>query len=430
MQTLETPHEFASQDPYARIAVAILHLLIGPRFAANFAVELWEGTRIPARSGEGFTLKIADAGTLRLALRHPIDLNAGRAFAAGLLDCEGDLESAVERLYESVQNFKASQVPRLLALLLRLPKRRFPSLREAHLNGRVHSTQRDRAAIGFHYDQPVEFYRTFLGAELVYSCAYFDEGVTSLEKAQEDKLDYVLRKLRLRPGERLLDIGCGWGALVIRAAQRFGAHAHGVTLSVRQFEEAQRRIAAAGVGERASVELRDYRELRDASFDKISSVGMVEHVGRPKLHEYFSKAYALLRPGGLFLNHGIAEQSPGRKGGKVSGFMERFVFPDGDLVAISDSLQFAERSGFEVRDVENLREHYARTLRAWVDNLEANKEMAVAAAGMQAYRTWRLYMAGSAQGFRVGRIAVFQSLLAKPREDGSVEIPMTRRDLY
>ncbi|MDQ6930187.1 MAG: cyclopropane-fatty-acyl-phospholipid synthase family protein [Candidatus Eremiobacteraeota bacterium] len=431
MQALDSPPEGRSGDPDVRVATAILQELFGAHFVENFAIEFWDGSRLPARNAEEFCLKITDPGALRLAFVPPIDLNAGRAFAAGLLDVEGDIEAAVDTLYLCMQKFSKFKGPLLLARLLRLPKRNFPALREAHLHGKIHSAQRDRVAIGFHYDQPVEFYRTFLGSELVYSCAYFDEGIEDVESAQLAKLDYVLRKLRVQPGERLLDIGCGWGALVIRAAQKFGVKAVGITLSRQQFEEAQRRISAAGLQGQASVELQDYREVGAATFDKIASVGMVEHVGRDRLKEYFSKAFSILRRGGLFLNHGIAEQSPGRTGGKVTGFIERFVFPDGELVSISDSLQFAERTGFEVRDVENLREHYMRTLRAWVKNLENAKDHAVEEAGAQAYRTWRLYMAGSAQGFRIGRMGLFQSLLAKPNNDGSIgDLPATRRDLY
>lgn len=429
MQTLER-ETFASGDPHARIALALLHALFRERFADNFAIELWEGTRVPARGTERFVLRVNDAGTLRLALRPPLDLNAGRAFAAGMLEVDGDIEAAVDLLYESVARFKPASAPQLFGLLLRLPKRSFPKLREAALRGKIHSAQRDRAAIGFHYDQPVDFYRTFLDPQLVYSCAYFGDGADTLDAAQTAKLDLVLRKLRVAPGERVLDIGCGWGALLIRAAQHFGARVLGVTLSRTQYEVAQRRILDAGLEGVARVELRDYRELRDGTFDKIASIGMFEHVGRAHLPEYFGKAYALLRPGGSFLNHGISEQSPGRTGGRVSGFMERFIFPDGELVAVSDALQIAERTGFEVRDVENLREHYARTLRAWVANVEHNRERAIAAAGIQAYRAWRLYLAGSAQGFRVGRMGLFQSLLAKPRKDGSVDLPPTRSDLY
>lgn len=384
---------------------------------------------MPSVSGaERFVLLVNSAGALRAAFSPPLELSAGRAFGAGLLDVEGDLELAVDALYRAGTKLRVFDAIRMARLLRRLPKIATPRLRAAKLRGRVHSRARDRAAIGFHYDLPVAFYGCFLDREMVYSCAYFDDGVQSLDEAQAAKLDYSLRKLRLRPHERLLDIGCGWGALVIRAAQH-GARALGITLSRLQYEEAQRRIATAGVGDRARVELRDYRDLRGERFDKIVSIGMFEHVGRSRFAEYFKAAYEALRPGGLFLNHAIADQS--REGdGRARGFMGEFIFPDGELVPVSESLASGERAGFEVRDVENLRGHYARTLRAWIGNLERNRAAAVAAAGEMSYRLWRLYMAGSAQGFSSGRLGVYQSLLARPQGDGSVELPATRRDLY
>ena len=411
-------------------AVEIVKALFGDAYLRSFSVELWDGTLLSASGESRFTLRITDPGALRTAFRPPVDLNAGRAFAAGLLECDGDVESSVDEMYSALERSNKKTQLRIAALAMRLPKAPLPKMREASLHGRVHSRERDRAAIGFHYDQPVEFYRTFLDPEMTYSCGYYDDGVESLAEAQLAKIDHVLRKTRLREGERLLDIGCGWGGLVLRAAQKFGARALGVTLSRAQYDEAQRRIQAAGLQDRVQVEMLDYRELPHTSFDKIVSVGMFEHVGREKLPEYFATAHALLEPGGLFLNHGIADESPSRKGGRASGFIERFVFPDGELVAVSDALRVAETAGFEVRDVENLREHYARTLRAWVANLERNRDVAVAVADEQSYRAWRLYMAGSAQGFRSGRMGLFQSLLAKPRRDGSVDIPATRRDLY
>jgi cyclopropane-fatty-acyl-phospholipid synthase len=421
---------FASADPNARLAAAVLRTLFGEAYARDFNIALWEGTYVPASRQARFTLRVNAPGALRSAFTPPVNLNAGRAFAAGLLDVDGDIEAAVDELFDLVQRPPALTLVKLAMLLRRMPRAHLPQLREAHLRGKRHSLARDRAAIGFHYDQPVEFYSSFLDRDLVYSCAYFDEDVTSLDEAQHAKIDHTLRKLRLAPGERLLDIGCGWGALVIRAAKEFGAHVLGVTLSERQAREARRRIAQAGLQDRARVELLDYRELpREAVFDKIVSIGMFEHVGRDKLTEYFETAYRLLKPGSLFLNHGIAIRERDRRGGKVSGFMGQLVFPDGELETASDCLQFAERAGFEVRDVENLREHYARTLRQWVKNLENNRAQAVAAAGEQSYRAWRLYMAGSAQGFRTGRIGVYQALLAKP-DGGAVSLPATRRDLY
>ncbi|TAM56252.1 class I SAM-dependent methyltransferase [bacterium] len=421
-----------SIDDRRATAVAILRLLFGRDFARTFDIQLWDGTKIEAEEPARFTLLINGPEALRAALLPPDEVSAGRAFVNGLLDCEGDLEAAVGVLHAAFDAFHPRALPALLTLLLRLPKP--PSADhagEARLSGRKHSLERDRAAIGFHYDQPIAFYRSFLDRELVYSCAYFDEHVATLDEAQIAKIDHALRKLRVQAGERLLDIGCGWGALVVRAAERFGARVLGVTLSQRQYEEANRRIQAAGITATARVELRDYRELRrEQSFDKIVSIGMFEHVGRSHLPEYFSTAYALLRPGGLFLNHGIAARRSGRRTKTHAGFVERFVFPDGELVPIGEALQIAEHSGFEVRDVENLREHYARTLRCWVANLERNRTAAVEAADERTFRVWRLYMAGSAQGFASGRMGLHQSLLAKPTKSGSVDIPATRRDLY
>lgn len=418
----------ALRDAEVALAGEALREIFGDAYLQEFGVAFWEGTRLPALGTERFVLCINHVGALRTAFSPPVDLNAGRAFAAGILDVDGDVEHAVDVLLKAGSGISLPRSVALLRALRRLPKCELPRLREARLHGRVHSRERDRLAIGFHYDQPIEFYRTFLDKDMVYSCAYWD-GVDTLDAAQSAKLDYTLDKLRLKAGERLLDIGCGWGALVVRAAERYGAHVLGITLSQMQYEEAQRRIAAALVGNRARVEVRDYRELRGERFDKIVSVGMFEHVGRARLPEYFRAAYDALRPGGLFLNHGISDQSDGRRGGRASGFMERFVFPDGELVAVSDALRIAERCGFEVRDVESLREHYARTLRAWVAGLEAHRDAAVAVGGEEGYRTWRLYMAGSAQGFASGRLGIFQSLLAKPA-DGRVDLPPTRRGLY
>jgi cyclopropane-fatty-acyl-phospholipid synthase len=411
-------------------ALAILERLFGPAFLANFSVRLWDGSELQAQGPSAFTLRINDPGALRAAFRPPVDLNAGRAFASGLLDIEGDIEAAIDALYAAASRLSGLQTVRLLPLLRKLPRAKLPELREAHLRGKRHSIERDRAAIGFHYDQPVEFYQAFLDENLVYSCAYYDDGIATLGEAQLAKIDHILRKLRLQPGETLLDIGCGWGSLVLRAAQKFGAHVLGVTLSRLQFEEAQRRIAAAGLAQRAQVAFSDYRRIAGRQFDKIVSVGMFEHVGRERLSEYFRTVHELLRPGGLFLNHGIANQNPVLANGRATGFMDRLIFPDGELVRISEALTVAEATGFEVRDVENLREHYARTLRAWVANIERNKERAIRAAGEQSYNAWRLYMAGSAQGFRIGRLGLFQSLLAKPRGDGAAGLPATRRDLY
>jgi cyclopropane-fatty-acyl-phospholipid synthase len=416
---------FASSDPHARIAVAVLRRLFGGLYAREFGIALWDGTRVVGAQAERFVLCVNAPAALRAAFSPPIELSAGRAFGAGLLDVEGDLECAVDTLYRAQASLRGFDLVRFVRLVRRLPKTGMPPLREAKLRGRLHSRARDRAAIHFHYEQPIEFYQSFLDRAMVYSCAYWDAGTETLDDAQSAKIDYTLRKLRLRTGERLLDIGCGWGTLVTRAAQ-LGARALGITLSRSQYREARQRIAAAGMEHRAHVELRDYRQLRGERFDKIVSIGMFEHVGRKLFARYFRAAYDALRPGGLFLNHAISD----RAGGTPSAFIRRFIFPDGELVPVSEALAVAERAGFEVRDVESLREHYARTLRAWVGNLERNRAEAVAAAGEVSYRLWRLYLAGSAQGFSTGRIVVYQSLLAKPDADGRADLPATRRDLY
>jgi len=410
-------------------SLTILRTLFGRDFARTFGVELWDGSRVDAAEGPRFTLKLNAPHALRAALLPPLDLSPGRAFVENWIDIAGDVEAAIDALEGAIEAFPRARLPAMLAQLLLLPKPPEPAGEGAQLNGRRHSKKRDAEAIGFHYDQPIAFYRSFLDERMVYSCAYWDDGVGTLDDAQLAKLDYTLRKVRLRPGERLLDIGCGWGALVVRAAQQFGAHALGITLSRSQYEEAQRRIAAAGVGDRVRVELRDYRDLRGETFDKIVSVGMVEHVGRERLATYFQTAYSALRDGGLFLNHGIAQQSRDGKGYRVSGFMDRYVFPDGDLVSVDATLRGAEAAGFEIRDVENLREHYARTLRAWAANLEARRDEVIAATDERTYRIWKLYMSGSAHNFLRGQMGLFQTLLAKA-DGGPGPVPATRRDLY
>jgi cyclopropane-fatty-acyl-phospholipid synthase len=410
-------------------ATALLEAIFGDAFRRDFAVRLWDGSNLPSTTGRtDFTLLVNTPGALRSAFTPPLDRNAGATFIAGGLDVEGDLTKALAALNAASASRTRLQKARIALLLMRLPRDAKSAPPGAELHGKRHSRERDRAAISYHYDHPVDFYRMFLDRDLVYSCAYFDDGVTTLDGAQQAKLAYVLDKLRLEPGMTFLDIGCGWGSLVIAAARR-GAQALGITLSRVQHEEANRRIAELGLDGRARVEFRDYRDLQGLTFDRIASIGMVEHVGRKFLPTYFTAALAALRPGGLFLNHGIAEQSPGRKA-PPNPFIERYVFPDGDLVAAADSLAIAERTGFEIRDVENLREHYARTLRAWVTNIERNREAAIAAAGEAAYRVWRLYMAASAVSFDAASIGIYQSLLARPDVDGRVTIPPTRRDLY
>jgi cyclopropane-fatty-acyl-phospholipid synthase len=277
--------------------------------------------------------------------------------------------------------------------------------------------------IQFHYDLGNDFYALWLDQRMVYSCAYFAEGAQDLDAAQRNKLDLICRKLDLRPEEDFLDIGCGWGGLVLHAAGAYGARATGITLSEEQAALARQRIAAAGLQGRCRVEVRDYRDMPPGTrFDTIASVGMVEHVGRSYLPPYYAEAYRLLRPGGLFLNHGIISLEPtvsplrhtvGRWLRRWTSFIERHVFPGSELVSAAELIRPAEIQGFELHDMESLREHYVRTLRQWVARIEARADEAIALVGESTYRTWRLYMAGSAHAFATGRIGVVQLLLGK-----------------
>jgi cyclopropane-fatty-acyl-phospholipid synthase len=306
---------------------------------------------------------------------------------------------------------------------------------------RRHSPRRDQKAVRFHYDVGNEFFGLFLDKRMVYSCAYFKTGNESLDEAQEAKLEHTCRKLRLASGESLLDIGCGWGGMIIHAAQHHGVQALGITLSENQAQFARERIAGLGLSDRCRVEVRDYRQLGNHEpFDKIVSIGMVEHVGRRRLAEYFAQAYHVLRPGGLFLSHGIVTVDGARPkplmrrlsdwAWRGRGFIERYVFPDSELLPLGEHVLAAERAGFESRDAESLREHYALTLRHWVRRLEANRDEALRLAGDATYRVWRLYMSASAHQFATGRINVEQLLLAKPLKSGASRLPLTRDDLY
>jgi cyclopropane-fatty-acyl-phospholipid synthase len=265
---------------------------------------------------------------------------------------------------------------------------------------------------------------------MVYTCAYFATPDDSIDAAQEQKLDHVCRKLRLRPGDRLLDMGCGWGALALHAARNYGANVLGVTLSQPQVELANQRIRQAGLGDRCRVECLDYRHLPAGQrFDKISAIGMLEHVGEANLLAYFQQAWRLLEPGGVFLSHGIA-RNPNHQLPTGPTFFDRYVFPDGELSPISTNLAFAEQAGFEVRDVESLREHYLLTLRHWVRRLEERAADARALTDDVSYRIWRLYMAISAMGFRIGAVNLYQALLLKPHASGEGKLPLTRADWY
>lgn len=424
-----------SADPAARTSLAILEELFRDYHPRAFAIRLWEGTTWEPEPGQParFTLALKHPGSVRGMLLPGTELALGEAYIYDDFDVEGEIE-AVFRLGDFVLGHRPGLLDklRLARGLWSLPDSHSPrdGRLAASLSGRQHSVERDRVAVTYHYDVGNDFYSTFLDRQMVYSCAYFASADEDLDSAQARKLDYICRKLRLRSGQRLLDIGCGWGGLVMHAAREYGVEALGITLSRPQAEYASARIREAGLADRCRVEVVDYREVPlDQEYDRLVSVGMFEHVGQAKLAEYLGRAWQLLKPGGAFLNHGIAvnANAPAVKG---RTFNDSYVFPDGELVPISTTLTTAELCGFEVRDVESLREHYMHTLRRWVRNLEAHRDAAIAATNEVTYRVWRLFLSGSAHSFRLGRINVYQSLLVKPNADGRSGVPLTRADWY
>ncbi|MGZ4787478.1 MAG: class I SAM-dependent methyltransferase [Terriglobales bacterium] len=394
----------------------------------DFQVRLWDGSTWGAKQNPRFTLVLNDPGALRAIFEAPSEASLGEAYVYDEFDIEGDIEAAMTLSDALTQSgFTMADKLQLAAFVRKLPAPRH-AVRPARLFGSKHSLHRDRQAIAYHYNLPTEFYSLFLDQRLVYSCAYFQSPDDDLETAQVQKLDYLCRKLRLRKGDRLLDIGCGWGALILHAAKHYGVDAFGITLSAPQAEVARQRIADAGLADRCRLEVCDYRELdQPAGFNKMVSVGMFEHVGEKMLPEYFSRAFRLLEPGGVFLNHGIAQNAKFvRKGESFTG---RYVFPDGELVPLNVMARAAEAAGFEVRDVESLREHYAFTVREWLCRLEAHHDQAINITSEVTYRIWRLYLAGSAHGFSTGRLNLYQVLMCKP-EDGMAHLPLTRDDWY
>ncbi|MGA8867995.1 MAG: cyclopropane-fatty-acyl-phospholipid synthase family protein [Candidatus Sulfotelmatobacter sp.] len=397
----------------------------------DFQVRLWDHTTWGTEKQPRFTLLLKHPGALRTMFSSPSELSLGEAYIHDDFDIEGDVEAAFDLSdYLLGQECSLWETFDLKKRLEKLPNSDRPraGLRIVEFSGKLHSKERDRQAICYHYDLPADFYTLWLDRRMVYSCAYFSNPGEDLDSAQVRKLDYICRKLRLRPGERLLDIGCGWGALIIHAAAYYGVECVGITLSVPQAELARERLRAAGLNDLCRVEVSDYRDIdHDQQYDKIVSVGMFEHVGEALLPEYFHEAWELLRPGGVFLNHGIAYSATYHRRGP--SFTDCYVFPDGDLVPISTSVRAGELCGFELRDIESLREHYALTLHHWIQRLETHREEARHITNDATYRIWRLQMAGSAHGFRSGRLNMYQALFAKPVR-GHSALPLTRADWY
>jgi cyclopropane-fatty-acyl-phospholipid synthase len=379
------------------------------------AFRAYDGTELgPTDAPATVVLRSPDA--LRRIVTAPGELGFARAYVSGDLDVEGDIYEALT-LRDRLPEIRLS--PRQLLAAMRevglknlrgLP----PPAEEARLHGRRHSVARDRAAVRHHYDVSNDFYRLVLGPSLTYSCAVFTSDDTTLEQAQARKYELVARKLGLREGMRLLDIGCGWGGMVLHAARHHRVAAVGVTIAERQCDLASKRVADAGLVGRAEIRNQDYRFVDDGPYDAISSIGMFEHVGEKRLAEYFHHLFELLTPGGRLLNHGISRPPGENARFERNSFIDHYVFPDGELHEVGRVVSIMQNAGFEVRHVESLREHYAMTLRHWVANLEGNWDEAVALVGPARARIWRLYMAGSALNFEADRSQIHQVLGVRP----------------
>jgi len=400
----------------------------------NVGVRLWDGTLWPSSTPRPATIVLKHPGALREMFLSGTEVGLGEAFLYDDFDVEGDIETVFE-LAEALSKLSTSRLWKLEIAgdLLHLPagqKHQHGKRGRAKLKGKRHTAHRDSQAIAYHYDVSNDFYSLWLDRRMVYSCAYFTTVDDDLDTAQEHKLDAICRKLRLHPGQRLLDVGCGWGGLVMHAAQHYGVDATGITLSQPQADLASARIADAGLADQCRVVVQDYRAVDGSEgYDALVSVGMFEHVGMAMLPTYFSQAWQLLKPGGVFLNHGIANRAADM-GVRGPTFSNTYVFPDGELVPINITLHAAEESGFEVRDVESLREHYALTLRHWVRRLEEQHDEALQFVDEPTYRVWRLFMSGSAYGFTSGGLNVYQALLSRPDANGHSGLPLTRADWY
>jgi cyclopropane-fatty-acyl-phospholipid synthase len=376
-----------------------------------FALRFWDGTELPPTSANGAAPRFTARSPRAVAhvLRAPGQLGLGRAYVAGDLEVD-DLDRVLEVL--ATWNPPSIDRPARLRLLgaaaraTGLTRPPAPPKAELRPRGRRHSAARDARAVRHHYDLPATFYALFLGESMTYSCALFARGASTLEEAQEQKLELVCTKLGLRAGERVLDVGCGWGSFAVHAASRHGVHVVGITLSEPQAAEARRRAAEAGVTDRVDIRVADYRELAGESFDAIASIGMVEHVGAVQIDAYARALAALLPPGGRLLNHGIARLRHGEP--EAGPFSERFVFPDAAPLHLSRVQLALERAGFATDHVEGLAADYAQTLTHWIERLDAHGEEALALAGPERLRVWRLYLRGARNGFRSGFTSIYQ----------------------
>jgi cyclopropane-fatty-acyl-phospholipid synthase len=376
-----------------------------------FTIELWDGSRVPSTDGDGPTFKARSKDALAYAVAAPGQLGLGRAYVAGEIEID-DIDGVIGVLNEwKPPPVGAAAKARLIAAALRAAGVRRPPpppKAEMHLRGRKHTTKRDREAVRHHYDVGNEFFSLFLDESMTYSCAIFSRGAKSLAAAQDTKLELVCTKLDLQPGQRVLDVGCGWGSFVMHAAQRHGVEAVGITLSENQAELARKRVADAGLSDKVEIRVQDYRELAGENFDAVASIGMVEHVGESQIDVYAEQLASMLRPGGRLLNHGISRLRHGNiEGGP---FSERYVFPDGETTHVSRVILALERAGFIVQHVEEFGSDYAETLRHWIRNLDENIERAEELAGPERLRVWRLYLRAARNGFEIDFTSVYQVL--------------------
>lgn len=390
-------------------------------------MELWNGERVAGPENAPVIFELRRPEPLRDMLFGKNLNRLAEAYLAGHVGYRGDLEGIFD-LIDFLQNrhFSLGERAKLLKLLLRMHANPLGVLHTEA--GGIKRNSNSQATISHHYDVDNSFYQLVLDPEMIYSCAYFQSQDQDLAAAQRFKLDHICRKLMLQEGERLLDIGCGWGGLAIWAARNYGVRVHGITLSHKQLEYGQARVRELGLDDRITLELRDYRTLDgEGSYDKIVSVGMFEHIGVSNFPVYFGTVQRLLRDGGLFLNHGITNDT-GWQAIASARFINEYIFPDGELARVSDVCDAMERQKFEILDVECLRPHYAMTLRHWMRNLLEQREEAVRIAGLRIYRLWRLYMAGSAYFFDQGNLGLYQILAGKNRQPWP--LPLTRQHLY
>jgi cyclopropane-fatty-acyl-phospholipid synthase len=417
---------------------------LGELLDSRISVRLWDGTVVPLGSQveENLEISIRDPGVIGSLVRRPTPENLLRHYAHGHIDYHGtDLVSFIEtaRVRNSRRRTRRVRKTLLARVALAFLTARSAGAAVTHRfagdeTGRKRAQKDNRDFIQFHYDLSNDFYRLFLDSNMVYSCAYFRDWDNSLEQAQLDKLDMICRKLRLRPGEQFLDIGCGWGALVCHAAQHYGVQAHGITLSNEQLALARQTIQSLGLGDRVRVELCDYADV-EGRYDKIASIGMVEHVGIGNMLGYMRKVRSLLPDRGMFLNHGItrpgkASQRGFRRITPERRLLTKYIFPGGELDHLGHMIQSMEAAGFEVHDVEGWRDHYALTCRHWCRRLEANREEAVRLVGEERYRMWVLYLAAVGVALADGTACIFQTVATNRASKGASGLPPTREHLY